>query len=248
MQNNEFEMYYQPQVSLKEQRIIGVEALIRWHHPDHGLLNPGHFIDVAEETGLICAISDWVIDQACAQHQQWQAAGVKDLTLCSDISAREFERDDMVSRIVDATKRHGIKKGGLELEITETLLMNDAERVIEKVRELRKRGIRISIDDFGTRYSSLNYLRRFSVNTIKIDQSFVRDLQVDNGSTAIVHAVLGIAEGFGLHVLAEGVETRQQMETLRGMGCDEMQGYLFSRPLPASELTAKLVAGGLPIF
>jgi diguanylate cyclase (GGDEF)-like protein/PAS domain S-box-containing protein len=234
--NSEFELHYQPQINVTTNRIVGLEALVRWRHPLHGLLNPSGFIDMAEELGLISAITDWVMDEACRQLVHWRAMGMRELRIAVNVSPQEFNNNNVVERIVSCLTRHHLPEHVLDVEITENLLMNDDAGVIEKLRHLRERGIRISIDDFGTRYSSLNYLRRFPINTIKIDKSFIRDLADHHNSSPIIHAIIGIARGFGLHLLAEGVETSYQMETLQELGCEEMQGFYFSKPLPAGEV------------
>jgi diguanylate cyclase (GGDEF)-like protein len=240
---DQFELHYQPQINLRQGRITGVEALIRWHHPTQGLISPDAFIPLAEETGMIAAISNWVLDAACCQLAEWRSQGHAELRMGINLSPREFERSDLFERIATPMNHHCVPAEAIEIEITESLLMKDAESVIAKVRQLRRTGMGISIDDFGTRYSSLNYLRRFSVSTVKIDQSFVRDLGFSHGSDAIVHAIIGIARSFGLHVLAEGVENESQRTALLRLGCQEMQGYLFSKPLPAAELEKMLSAG-----
>lgn len=233
---DQFELHYQPQINLRQGRITGVEALIRWHHPTQGLISPDAFIPLAEETGMIAAVSNWVLDAACRQLAEWRSQGHAELRMGINLSPREFERGDLFERIATPMNHHCVPPEAIEIEITESLLMKDAESVIAKVRQLRRTGMGISIDDFGTRYSSLNYLRRFSVSTVKIDQSFVRDLGFSHGSDAIVHAIIGIARSFGLHVLAEGVENEGQQAALLRLGCQEMQGYLFSKPLPATQL------------
>lgn len=233
---DQFELHYQPQISLSQRRVIGIEALIRWHHPTQGLISPDSFIPLAEESGMIVAISDWVLQTACAQLAKLHRMGFAGLKLGVNLSPSEFERDDLFERISSPMNEHSLPPDSLEIEITESLLMKDAEAVIAKVRQLRRAGIRVSIDDFGTRYSSLNYLRRFSVNSIKIDQSFVRDLGTAQGSNAIVHVIMGLANAFGLGVLAEGVENATQLKALNALGCDQMQGFHFSRPLPVGQL------------
>ena len=237
---SQFELHFQPQVCISRGRVVGIEALIRWHHPEHGLISSDEFISLAEETGLIVTISDWVLQAGCAHLNKLRQAGYLDLKLGINISPAEFERDDLVERIIAPLDQHAIPHDSIEIEITEHLLMKDAESVITKVRQLRNAGLLVAIDDFGTRYSSLNYLRRFSVSRIKIDQSFVRDLRASDDSTAIIQAILGIAKSFNLNILAEGVETEMQRQTLSRLGCDEMQGYLFSRPLSAAALDAFL--------
>lgn len=242
-QGDQFELYYQPQISLAERRVVGIEALIRWHHPSQGLISPDAFIPLAEETGLIVALSNWVLQTGCAQLAQLHRRGFTDLKLGINLSPREFERSDLFERITTPMGDQALPPESLEIEITESLLMKDAEAVIAKVRQLRRAGIRIAIDDFGTRYSSLNYLRRFSVNSIKVDQSFVRDLGSAHGSGAIVHAIMGLAHSFGLGVLAEGVENTTQLKALADLGCDQMQGFHFSHPLPFGQLETFLSAG-----
>lgn len=240
---DEFEILYQPQVDVRTLRISGVEALVRWRHPLHGLLGPDDFISVAEETGLIEYISDWVLDRSCAQLKRWHVHGYEGLKLAVNISPQEFNHDNLCERLLAPVKRHGIPAETLEIEITENLLLDDAERVIGAVRKLRNSGLQIAVDDFGTRYSSLNYLRRFAISRIKIDKSFVRDLGVDEGAVSIIHAILGIAKGMGLHVLAEGVETPAQMKLLQSLSCYEMQGYHFSPPLEVESLSDLLIKG-----
>jgi len=236
IRGKEFELYFQPQLSISRQRIVGLESLIRWNHPAHGILNPSGFIDLAEENGLICSISDWVLDTACSHLARWRVAGYTDLRVAVNLSPLEFDRGDIVERILSVIRRHEIPPDRLEVEITENLLLKDSTGIVDKVRTLRDRGIRISIDDFGTRYSSLNYLRRFPISAIKIDQSFVADLTDPRGTSPIISAIIGIAKGFGLHLVAEGVETENQLTSLLSMGCDEMQGYLFSPPLKGEDI------------
>jgi diguanylate cyclase (GGDEF)-like protein/PAS domain S-box-containing protein len=235
-QGDQFELHFQPQINLAQARVIGLEALIRWNHPTQGLISPDSFIPLAEEASMIIPISNWVLEAGCAQLARLRRQGFVDLKLGINLSPREFERSDLFERITSPLNNHGIPPEAIEIEITESLLMKDAEAVIAKVRQLRRTGMKISIDDFGTRYSSLNYLRRFSVSSLKIDQSFVRDIGLGHSSNAIIHAILGIARSFGLRVLAEGVETEVQKQALLELGCDEMQGFLFSRPLPAAQL------------
>jgi diguanylate cyclase (GGDEF)-like protein/PAS domain S-box-containing protein len=231
-----FELHYQPQFRVSQNRVIGFEALIRWRHPTRGLLGPNNFIPAAEENGLIVALSDWVLDEACRQLKEWQEQGFSGFIVAVNLSPLEFERADFVQRILDPVRRHRLDASRLEVEITESLLMNDAEEIISKVNQLRAHGIRVSIDDFGTRYSSLNYLRRFAVNTVKIDQSFILDLKHPGDASPVISAIVGIARGFGLSVLAEGVETDLQKCIVRDLGCDDMQGFYFGAPTPAAGL------------
>ena len=236
-EGNQFELHFQPQINAETGKAIGVEALIRWHHPSAGMISPDVFIPIAEETGLIVTISDWVLREACAQLVHLKEQGFGELRLGVNLSAREFDRADLLERIRLPLEEFRIAPESLEIEITESLLMKDAENIVARVKHLRGTGVHISIDDFGTRYSSLNYLRRFSVSRIKIDQSFVRDLKASSDSFAIIQAIVGIANNFDLQLIAEGVETEHQVAILRQLGCTEMQGYFFSRPLPSKQLT-----------
>jgi diguanylate cyclase (GGDEF)-like protein/PAS domain S-box-containing protein len=234
---DQFELHYQPQIDALTGRVVGLEALIRWHHPQEGLIRPDVFIPIAEETGLIVAISDWVLHEACAQLSRLRERGHEYLRMGVNLSPREFERTDLLERIETPLAHFAVPPESLEIEITESLLMKDVENIVVRVKHLRSTGVHISIDDFGTRYSSLNYLRRFSVSRIKIDQSFVRDLKAPQDSCAIIQAIVGIARNFNLQVMVEGVETAHQVAVLRQLGCHEMQGFFFSQPMPAGELT-----------
>lgn len=237
LDRSEFELYYQPQVSVSQRRVVGMEALLRWNHPRDGLVGPNVFIPIAEETGLIGEISRWVLDAACGQLARWRRAGFADLNMSLNLSTHDFERGDIVAAVNGCLRRHRIPPARLDLEITESMMMQDAERVARRVRELRSGGVGIAIDDFGTGYSALAYLQKFPISTLKIDRSFVREL---DGATTnpIVSAIAGIARGFGLQLIAEGVERAEQAETLRALGCDVMQGYYYSRPASAAEATA----------
>ena len=235
----QFEAHFQPQVSLSQGHVVGVELLIRWRHPVLGLLMPGQFVALAEETGLVCAMSDWVLERACAQLALWHALGHRHLRMAVNLSPLELARNDIVERVTAPLSRHMLPPGVLEIEITENMLLDDAPSVVEKLERLRAQGVRVAIDDFGTRYSSLAYLRRFPIHSLKIDQSFVRDLGPD-GASPIIQAIVGIARGFNLHLVAEGVETAEQLHALRALGCDEVQGYLLGRPMLASALTPLL--------
>ena len=245
---DQFELHYQPQVSFSQQRTIGVEALIRWHHPRHGLMTPDLFIPLAEETGMILALGEWVVDQAFCQLATWRNQGLNGLKLAINLSPKEFECNDLLERLLQRLAAYALPAEAIDIEITENLLMKDAERNINMVKQLRSSGLGVSIDDFGTRYSSLNYLRRFPVSSIKIDQSFVRDLNPNNASsTSIIHAIACIARSFGLHILAEGVENEVQRQMLSYLGCDDMQGFLFSRPLSAARFATQISTGGFPV-
>ena len=231
----ELDLHYQPQVSLNTRDIVGLEALLRWNHPGLGAIPPATFIQVAEEVGLIGEISNWVLETACAQLAHWQADGVSAPRVSINLSACDFQRGDVVGKIRSCLGRHGIAPEYLEVEITESLMMDDTADVAAKVRALREAGISVAIDDFGTGYSALAYLQRFPVSTLKIDRSFVRDLEGPM-TNPIISAITGIARGFELDLVAEGVENLEQADALRALGCEVMQGYLFARPAPADEV------------
>jgi diguanylate cyclase (GGDEF)-like protein/PAS domain S-box-containing protein len=245
----QFELYYQPQISLVSGRVVGVESLIRWRHPERGLLPPGEFIPVAEESHLMSRISAWVLQEASRQAALWRLAGLPPLRMAVNISARQFERDDIVQLVSTALWQSGLEPRWLDLEITESVLMHDPEGSARRITQLRAMGVRISIDDFGTGYSSLAYLQRFPVDTLKIDRSFVAALgagaQVDAGPAALMQAIIALAHSLGLTVVGEGVETLAQHTLLRNLGCDEAQGYLFAYPLPADQLWEVIHALGV---
>jgi diguanylate cyclase (GGDEF)-like protein/PAS domain S-box-containing protein len=232
---NEFELHYQPKVSIINGRITGAEALIRWRHPSRGLIAPGEFMPLAEETGLIHEIGDWVIDTACAKLRQWQRADLGDLHLAVNLAAGQFRASQLAPRVRERVLREQCDPLGLELEITETGMLRDPEGVGRTLSELREFGVRVAIDDFGTGYSSLTHLKRFPIDTLKIDKTFVGGIVESKGDRAIVAAVIALARALEIDVVAEGVETEAQLEVLRTLGCDAFQGYLFSRPIPAKE-------------
>jgi diguanylate cyclase (GGDEF)-like protein/PAS domain S-box-containing protein len=239
LERSQFELYYQPQISLSEQRIVGVEALLRWNHPENGLVNPADFVPIAEEVGLIGDISRWVIEQACRQLAQWRHAGHVSLKMSLNLAPHDFDRNDILELVGDCLARHGLPPSCLELEITESMMMRDTASVATKVRLLREKGVGIAIDDFGTGYSALAYLQQLPANVLKIDRSFVRDLD-GMMTNPIISAITGIAKGFGMKLIAEGVEYAQQAITLRALGCDVMQGYFFGRPAPADAVAVLL--------
>ncbi|ANQ86659.1 putative bifunctional diguanylate cyclase/phosphodiesterase [Azoarcus olearius] len=239
LERREFELHYQPQISLTQHRVVGMEALLRWNHPNLGLVSPATFIPVAEEMGLIGDISRWVLEEACGQLARWREAGHNDLRMSLNLSPHDFDSQDVVTMVTECVERHRLPPSQLELEITESMMMQDAAGVAAKVRGLREAGLSVAIDDFGTGYSALAYLQKFPVSTLKIDRSFVRELEGPN-TNPIISAITGIARGFGLQLIAEGVERSEQAETLRTLGCDVMQGFLYARPAPAAEATAWL--------
>ena len=238
---SEFELYYQPQVNIQSQRIRGMEALIRWHHPVRGMVPPNDFIPIAEECGLIAPISEWVLDTACKQALAWRAARLAPITLGVNLSARQIEHPHFVDRFIEVLKQHGVDGSSIEIEITESILMRDMDGAIDKLRRLADQGVEISIDDFGTGYSSLSYLKKLPVHTIKIDRSFIQDLVAPSNGSTIVAGITAMAKGLHLKVLAEGVETSEQLDYLRSVGCDSYQGYLFSRPVAAAAATGLLL-------
>jgi len=232
LSSGQFELYYQPVVNLASGDISGFEALIRWNHPEQGVIPPASFIPLAEETGLIVPVGEWVIRQACATAAQWPG----DLSIAVNISAAQFRNPGLLQVIVGALATSGLDPTRLEIEITETVLLQNRETTLAVLRQLRELGIRIAMDDFGTGYSSLTYLQCFPFDKIKIDRSFVKDITENTGSLNIVRAVAALAKGMGMTATAEGVETSEQLDRITSEGCTEMQGFLFSRPVPASEI------------
>jgi diguanylate cyclase (GGDEF)-like protein len=228
IERNELELYYQPKIDLVTGRVSSVEALVRWHHPELGMIPPDEFIPMAEETGLITTT------------RQWQDAGYRDLSVAVNLSTVQFSQQDLLKRILNTLNEAGISPGQLELEITESTIMHDIDAAASTMRALHCSGMHISIDDFGTGYSSLNHLKRFPINTVKIDRSFIRDITTDSDDTAIVSAIISMAHSMGLRVIAEGVETEEQLNILRDLQCNEIQGFLFSPPVSPDEATALL--------
>lgn len=232
LDRDEFELHYQTQVSMSQRKVVGVEALLRWNHPENGQIGPDIFIPVAEEIGLIGDLSDWVLESACSQLGRWRRDGFKDLRMSLNLAPNDFDRKDIVRHVIDCIDRHHLPPSHIELEITESMMMNDSSRVAMRVKQLRDAGVGVAIDDFGTGYSALAYLQKFPVSVLKIDRSFVSEL---NGKTInpIVSAIMGIAKGFDLKLIAEGVEFAEQANSLNALGCDVMQGYYFARPVGA---------------
>jgi len=233
---NELEVYYQPQVVTGNGEIIGMEALLRWIHPERGFISPADFIPIAEKTGLILEIGNWVLYQACAQVAQWREERQQDIRIAVNVSAIQFGEGDLVQHVVDTLQKTGLPSDLLELEITESALMNDMEETRDTLLQLRRLGVQIAIDDFGTGYSSLSYLQNFPLDRIKIDQSFVRDLTENSETAEITLAIISMAHGLKLKVIAEGVETDDQRHFLKSQTCEELQGFYFSRPLPAKDI------------
>jgi diguanylate cyclase (GGDEF)-like protein len=233
---NEFRLFYQPLVNLHTKKVKAFEALMRWEHPERGLIPPSEFIQVAEEMGLIVPLGEWALRQACAEAMDWP----DEVCVSVNLSPLQFSKGNLVSTVVSALASSGLPGSRLELEITETILLEKTDRNVSILNQLRGLGVRISMDDFGTGYSSIGYLRSFPFDKIKIDQSFVRDLLVDEGSLAIVRAIAGLGVSFGITTTAEGVETEEQMRRLNLEGCIEVQGYFFSKPVPANEIAELL--------
>jgi diguanylate cyclase (GGDEF)-like protein/PAS domain S-box-containing protein len=236
LKRDDFVLHYQPQIDIAGGAMVGVEALLRMRHPELGLVPPGTFIPIAEETGLIVPIGVWVINEACRQGRLWRDAGLTELRIAVNLSAKQFLQPGLLDVVEKALAESGLPPQQLELELTESILMRDSDVIIETLRRFKKMGVQLSIDDFGTGFSSLSYLKRFDLDRLKIDQSFVRDITSDPDDLAIARAVIALGHSLGLKVIAEGVESGEQLELLRANGCDEIQGYYFSRPQPAAEI------------
>jgi diguanylate cyclase (GGDEF)-like protein/PAS domain S-box-containing protein len=241
LERQEFLLHYQPIVGLESGKIIGSEALIRWQHPQRGFISPAEFIPLAEETGLIVPIGEWVLRTACKQSKTWQEAGLPSLWMAINLSSRQFKQQNLAEKVSQILSEAGVAPSLLELELTESMIMEKAETTILTLKALKQTGIKLSIDDFGTGYSSLSYLKRFPLDKLKVDQSFVRDITTDPDDAIITAVVSTLAHGLKLRVIAEGVETREQLTFLRSQHYDEVQGYLFSRPIPAEEFTDLLI-------
>lgn len=243
LKREELQLHYQPKVCLSSGCIIGVEALLRWQSPTRGFISPAKFIPLAEESGLIVPIGEWVLRTACAQNRTWQENGFPPLKMAVNLSARQFNQPNLLQKIAQILKETNLNPIYLELELTESLLVENVQQTVIILQQLHDMGIVLSLDDFGTGYSSLNYLKRFPIDVLKIDQSFVRDLVFDSDDAAITEAIISLAHSLHLRVIAEGVETEEQLNYLHANGCNEIQGYYFSRPLPADALTKLLEEG-----
>jgi predicted signal transduction protein with EAL and GGDEF domain len=240
IERKEFILHYQPQIDLVTGHIVGAEALIRWQHPEWGLVFPGKFIGVAEDTGLIQPMGEWVLREACRQNKAWQLAGLPHIDIAVNLSAKQFDHNQIARLTAEVLNESGLDAQYLELEVTESIIMQNVEQAISVMNTLKTIGVKLSIDDFGTGYSSLSYLKRFPLDKLKIDQSFVRDIEVNADDAAIVTAIIGLAKSLNLRVIAEGVEKKLQLDFLRSGDCDEMQGYYFSKPVPPAEFEALL--------
>jgi EAL domain-containing protein (putative c-di-GMP-specific phosphodiesterase class I) len=244
LQNEELTVHYQPVVDLTTGTVRGAEALLRWRHPELGLMQPSDFIPLAEASGLIVGIGDWVLRQACARMKAWRDGGFGGLTVAVNISTRQFQQADLVARVTLALADTGLDPSALDLEITETNAMQNAEASVIALGGLKALGVRIALDDFGTGYSSLSYLKRFPIDSIKLDQSFVHDVTTDADNAAIAATIIAMAHTMELAVVAEGVETEEQLAFLRRHGCDRMQGHLLAPALPPEDFERFLSAGG----
>jgi diguanylate cyclase (GGDEF)-like protein len=239
---SEFVLHYQPQVDLRTGRLFAVEALVRWNHPKLGVIAPMKFIPIAEESGLIAPIGDWVLNEACRQDKAWQNAGLPPMVVCVNVSARQFKENNLAARVAGALQASGLDGKYLELEVTESVIMQDFDRAVATMEELKGLGVHLAIDDFGTGYSSLSALKTFPVSRLKIDKSFIDGLLANENDKAVTSAVISLGQRLNLRVIAEGVENDAQAAWLRNINCDEMQGYLFSRPLPADGVEELLKA------
>lgn len=234
LKEGQFELHYQPQINLLTNEVVGLEALIRWTHPEKGFISPSDFIPLAEKTGLIIDIGDWVLSEACRQNKEWQDKGLKPITVSVNLSAKQFYQRNLVEKINDILDETGLEPSYLELEITERMAMSNEEEILETLHALRELGVLVSIDDFGTGYSSFKYLSVFPITKLKIDRMFLDEQKKEN--QAIVKSIIHMSHSLNMKVIAEGVETREQLDFLTNERCDEMQGYLFSRPLPPTQL------------
>ncbi|TCW33674.1 sensor domain-containing protein [Gulbenkiania mobilis] len=245
LERSEFVLHYQPQVEFATGHIVGAEALIRWNHPSLGLLGPGRFIQVAEERGFIVKLGSWVIREACRQLAEWRAAGLPEISLAMNLSALQFRQEDLALTLERALSANGLQGHMIDIEVTESVVMEDAEATIQTLDAIKTMGLQLSIDDFGTGYSSLSYLKRFKADKLKIDRSFVRDIPADPDDSAIARAIINMAKNLNMRVVAEGVETVEQWRFLAAEGCDQVQGYLLSKPVPAEDFVLLLKEGHL---
>ena len=236
-------MYYQPQVNLQSGEIVGAEALVRWLHPEWGFVSPAEFIPLAEQTGLILLIDEWVLETACTQLVAWNRAGLPPVRIAVNLSGRQFQQPNFSERVLQILLGAGADSYNLELELTERIFIQTVQKNVDTLKYLKAHGIQIAIDDFGTGYSSFNYLKSFPFDIIKIDGCFVRNIDRDSKNAAITSAIIQMAHSLNLKVIAEGVETEAELAVLRQYGCDAMQGYLFSRPVPAAEFERMLREG-----
>jgi len=243
LENEELELHYQPKIELSSRHMIGVEALLRWHHPEQGDIPPSRFIPLAEECGLISSLGEWVLRQACRQAKAWQDNYDQSLGIAVNISSQQFFHSDVADVVLRALFDASLKPSALQIEMTESILMHDIKETIATFSRLKEAGVSLAMDDFGTGYSSLSYLKRFPIDTLKIDRAFVMDLENDKHNASICRAIIAMAHSLDLTVVAEGVETREQFEFMIDHDCDQIQGYLISKPLPAAELEERFLKG-----
>jgi EAL domain-containing protein (putative c-di-GMP-specific phosphodiesterase class I) len=234
--NGELELHFQPRFKIPEQEISGFEALIRWTHPVLGPISPARFIPLAEEAGIILDLGDWVLDEACRQIKEWQSGPVANIPVAINLSSVQFNRGDVFQKVTERLSRFAVRPDLLELELTESILMRDADETAAVLRQFKRAGLSVAVDDFGTGYSSLSYLKKFPIDALKIDQSFVSGLGKSDDDRSICMAVIALAHALGLNVVAEGVENDVQLRILQELGCDEIQGFLMSRPMPSSHV------------
>jgi EAL domain-containing protein (putative c-di-GMP-specific phosphodiesterase class I) len=240
MDSGELILYYQPKIDIKTGLMSGVEALVRWQHPERGLILPAEFIPMAEETGLISQLDEWVLREACEQNKKWQGMGFSPISVAVNLSSAQFASHKLIGLVETILKETGLKPEYLELEITETMTM-DVDHAIPTLEQLNGLGVKISLDDFGTGYSSLNYLTKFAIDRLKIDRSFIWNIEKSGSDSNIVITIIRMAHSLGLKVIAEGVEDNKQLQFLNEHGCDEVQGFFYSKPLPAEEIKAKFL-------
>jgi len=246
LERQQFSLHYQPRVDMRTRRVTGAEALIRWHVCNEEVASPSRFIPIAEEIGLIVPIGKWVLRAACAQNKAWQDAGLPPFVVSVNVSARQFRQDNLVQTIAEVLRETGLEARYLEVELTESAVMHDADQFIAMLGEINDLGVQIAIDDFGTGYSSLSYLKRFPVDRLKVDRSFVQDIVADSDDATIVRTIIALGHNLGLKVVAEGVETQQQIDFLRANHCDELQGFYFGRPLPSHEFVREFLQFSTP--
>jgi EAL domain-containing protein (putative c-di-GMP-specific phosphodiesterase class I) len=244
LERNELLLHYQPKLNLESGAIVGVEALVRWQHPEWGLMSPDRFIPLAEETGLIVQIGEWVLRTACAQNRTWQDAGLPPITVSVNLSARQFRQEGLVKMVSTILSDTGLSADHLEMELTESIVMHNAEAAIAILKGLKELGVQLSVDDFGTGYSSLSYLKNLPIGILKIDRAFVRDISADagRGDGLLAQAIISLGHSLKLKVIAEGVENETQLKFLKAHRCDEGQGFYFSHPLPPAECEKLLTA------
>jgi EAL domain-containing protein (putative c-di-GMP-specific phosphodiesterase class I) len=239
--HDELVLHYQPQIDILSNRIVGFEALLRWQHPEMGMIPPSEFIPIAEESGLIISIGEWVLRTACLQAREWQTL-VPELTMSVNLSARQLRQPDIVERVLHILEQTGMPAHLLDIELTESMLMDNMEETIHKTERMRTAGIRISIDDFGTGYSSMSYLKRFPITSLKIDRSFIQDIPTDADDMAITQAIIALGKSLQINLIAEGVETQEQLDFLRANFCAQAQGFLLSKPLNPEDAADYLCA------